>query len=148
MLTSTVLGHGVSEFRQMLAGKVSVLAGKSGVGKSSLVNAVFTGDLARTTAVSDWSSKGRHTTTSSRLYPIPGGGYLVDTPGIRELGLFEDDGEAVDSAFPEIEAAAGGCRFRDCTHTHEPHCAVKGALHRGEVAHDRYERYVRMRGRR
>ena len=81
------------------------------------------------------------------LNPLPGGGYLADTPGIRELGLFEEAVDELGSVFPEIEAAAARCRFRNCTHTHEPDCAVKEAVERGEIDEDRYRNYVRLRKR-
>ncbi|MGE5591243.1 MAG: ribosome small subunit-dependent GTPase A [Bacillota bacterium] len=144
VLTSTADGRGLDELRRLLAGRISVLAGKSGVGKSSLVNALYPEWQARTTDVSLWSSKGRHTTTSSRLYPLPGGGYLADTPGIRELVLFDDDDDAVTGVFAEIEEAAAGCRFRDCSHSHEPGCAVKAAVARGDISQDRYDSFLRM----
>ncbi|MBE3590128.1 MAG: ribosome small subunit-dependent GTPase A [Firmicutes bacterium] len=149
--TSAVTGEGLDELRARLSGKVSVLAGKSGVGKSSIVNALLPGmAAARTRAVSGASARnpGQHTTTASRLYKLPVGGYLVDTPGVRELGLFEGAEDAVGDVFPEIERYAAGCRFRDCTHTHEPRCAVKEAVARGEIDEDRYRHYVKLRSRR
>jgi ribosome biogenesis GTPase len=144
VLTSAVDGRGIDELRALLQGRISVLAGQSGVGKSSLLNAMYPQFEIRTAAVSAWSSKGRHTTTTSRLYALPDGGYLADTPGIRELGLFEDSEEAVTGVFPEILAAADGCKFADCTHSHEPKCAVKAAVERGEIDPDRYEHYLRL----
>jgi ribosome biogenesis GTPase len=145
ILASTVTGQGVAALRDRLDGRISVLAGQSGVGKSSLVNAVFAQTQAHTTAISDWNQKGRHTTTSSRLYPLPGGGYLADTPGIRELALFDDDEAAVDEAFPEITSAAVGCKFRDCTHDHEPGCAVKRLVDNGTIDAGRYRSFLRMK---
>ncbi|HEY3368400.1 MAG TPA: ribosome small subunit-dependent GTPase A [Symbiobacteriaceae bacterium] len=146
ILTSTLDGRGVEELRALLQGRISVLAGQSGVGKSSLVNWLYPEAMVRTNAVSDASNKGRHTTTSSRLYGLPGGGYLVDTPGIKELTLFEDDEEeesAID-IYPEITTAAAGCKFRDCTHSHEPNCAVKAAVARGDIRPERYHNFLRM----
>lgn len=151
LLTSAVTGQGIDELRRRLSGRVSVLAGKSGVGKSSLVNALLPGlAAARTQAVSEASARnpGHHTTTASRLYKLPGGGYLVDTPGVRELGLFEGSEGAVEDVFPEISSYAGRCKFRDCSHTHEPHCAVKDAVARGEIDEDRYRHYVKLQSRR
>jgi ribosome biogenesis GTPase len=143
VLTSATEGRGLEEARALLIGKLSVLAGQSGVGKSSLLNALYPDFAARTSAVSEKVNKGRHTTTSSRLYRLPGGGYLADTPGIRSLGLYDDD-EAVAGAFPEILAAAAGCRFRDCTHAHERDCAVQAGVGRGEIHPDRYRNYLRL----
>jgi ribosome biogenesis GTPase len=148
ILTSASDGRGLQELRERLVGRLSVLAGQSGVGKSSLVNALFGEEMARTEIVSSWSTKGRHTTTASRLYPIPGGGYLADTPGIKTLELFDDeeDGEALAELYPEITALGAQCKFRDCTHLHEPHCAVKAAVERGEVPAERYQNWCRLTG--
>lgn len=143
ILTSAATGQGLDELRRALAGKVSCLAGQSGVGKSSLINALFP-DLHVKTQGTSYANKGRHTTTSSRLYPLPGGGYLADTPGIKELGLWETEEEDLAGVFPEIEALAGACKFRDCSHVHEPHCAVRTAVERGEIDGERYRNYVRL----
>lgn len=144
ILASAITGAGLEELRQALAGKASVLAGQSGVGKSTLVNALYPQFQARVAAVSARHQKGRHTTTSGRLYRIPDGGYLADTPGLRELALFDEmEGTAAD-VFPEILSAARGCKFRDCTHSHEPNCAVKMAVERGEIDRDRYDSYLKM----
>lgn len=140
----TVDGRGIEELRTRLRERISVLAGQSGVGKSSLVNALYPEHQVLTLKISEWNNKGRHTTTASRLYPLPGGGYLADTPGIRELRLFDDDDEAVTGVFPEIASAAEGCKFRDCTHSHEPKCAIKAAVGRGEIDPDRYHHYLRL----
>lgn len=144
LLTSAVTGTGLEELRSVLAGKASVLAGQSGVGKSTLVNALYPEFGARVGAVSVRHQKGRHTTSAGRLYRLPDGGYLADTPGLRELALFDDAEDQVAEVFPEIQEAARGCKFRDCSHTHEPNCAVKEAVERGEIDRGRYESYVRM----
>jgi ribosome biogenesis GTPase len=147
LLTSATTGRGVEELRGRLRGLLSCLAGKSGVGKSSLLNAMFPGLDLRTRPIAEGKDKGRHVTTSSRLYPLPGGGYLADTPGVKSLGLFEDTGDDVRGVFPEIVAAAGGCKFRDCGHTHEPDCAVKAAVKDGAIDEARYKSYVRLQRR-
>jgi ribosome biogenesis GTPase len=144
-LTSVKTGRGIEELRAALIGRLSAMVGQSGVGKSSLINALDPGYAVRTAAVSEHTSKGRHTTSASRLYPLAGGGYLADTPGIRELALVEHDPDAVDAVFPEILAAAAGCRFRGCSHSHEPDCAVRRGVERGEIALDRYKHYVKLR---
>ena len=144
LLASTLDGRGIPEVRARLAGRRSVLAGQSGVGKSSLVNSLFPGLELRTATVSAATNKGRHTTTGSRLYPLPGGGYLADTPGIRTLALHEDE-DAATGVFPEIAAAAEGCKFRDCTHSHEARCAVRAAVEDGAIHPDRYRSFVRLR---
>ena len=146
VLASAETGQGVEELRGLLQGRISVLAGQSGVGKSSLVNALYPEHNIRTNAVSATSTKGRHTTTSSRLYALPDGGYLADTPGIKTLELFDDaaDEAALDDLYPEISEASAGCRFRDCRHDKEPNCAVKAAVARGQIRQDRYHNYLRM----
>lgn len=144
ILTSALDGRGLEALRHAITGLVSVLAGQSGVGKSSLLNALFPGAGAATGEVSAASNKGRHTTSAARLHPLPGGGYLADTPGIRTLGLEEADDSLIAGVFPEIQERAAGCKFRDCTHSHEPACAVKAALARGEIEARRYDSYLRM----
>ena len=147
LLTSATTGQGVEELRGRLQGLISCLAGKSGVGKSSLLNAMFPGLNLRTRPIAEWKDKGQHVTSSSRLFPLPGGGYLADTPGVKSLGLFEDAEEDIGGVFPEIIEAAGGCKFRDCSHTHEPSCAVKAAVEEGSIDEARYKSYVRLRRR-
>jgi ribosome biogenesis GTPase len=146
LLTSASTGAGVEELRELLRGRASAMAGQSGVGKSSLTNAVCPELGARVSEVSSALNKGRHTTTSSCLYALPDGGYLADTPGIRELALFEDSEESVEESFPEIAETAAGCRFRDCSHLREPACAVRAAVERGAIHPDRFHSYQRMRG--
>lgn len=143
--TSAKAMIGVDELRQALHGKLSAMVGPSGVGKSSLVNALDPGFRVRTAAVSEVSHKGRHTTSASRLYPLAGGGYLADTPGIRELALFEDDPESIAAVFPEIVDAAGLCRFRTCSHRHEPGCAVKELVASGAIEEGRYRNFLKLK---
>ncbi len=139
---SIASGKGIEELRGLLAGSLAVFAGHSGVGKSSLLNAVAGEDRARTGAVSEGSGKGRHTTTSSKLHELPNGARIIDTPGIREFGLGPVTAEELRSAFPEI--ADCGCRFRDCSHQAEPGCGVQAALAAGVIARARYESYCRL----
>jgi putative ribosome biogenesis GTPase RsgA len=112
---------------------------------SAGVDLILTSTATGQGLVSAWSTKGKHTTTSSRLYPIPGGGYIADTPGIRTLELYEDDDEGAPvELFPEIAAHASGCKFRDCSHVHEPHCAVKAAVEAGQIPAVRYQNWLRL----
>jgi ribosome biogenesis GTPase len=143
-LTNAKTGQGIEALRGALEGKLSALVGQSGVGKSSLLNALDSGLKIRTAEVSDSTSKGRHTTSASRLYPLAGGGYLADTPGIRELALFDGSLESLPAVFPEIEAAAARCRFRGCSHSHEPDCVVKEMVAAGEIEEDRYKNFLKM----
>jgi ribosome biogenesis GTPase len=147
LYTSIATGCGIAELRECMAGRISVLTGKSGVGKSSLLNAVQP-DLARATAnVSTTLNKGRHTTTTAELLPLPepAGGYIADTPGIREIGLWRFPLEELDWCFREFRPYLDDCYFAGCTHTHEPDCAVRAALDAGHIALQRYESYVKLR---
>jgi ribosome biogenesis GTPase len=131
---------GVGELRAHLAGKACVFAGQSGVGKSSLVNALYPDVEARVGAVAD-AGHGRHTTTSARSYLLPGGGRLIDTPGIREFAITGLAALDVALLYPDLAARQSRCRFTDCTHLHEPDCAVITAVEAGEIAESRYESY-------
>jgi ribosome biogenesis GTPase / thiamine phosphate phosphatase len=143
LLTNAVTGDGVAELARTLAGKISVLSGQSGVGKSTLLNAIAPAVAARVGAVNT-HGRGGHTTSASRLYPLPFGGWLVDTPGIRELSLWEAEPGAAADLFPEIEELAAGCRFRDCRHEKEPGCAVKAALRAGKLSADRLRSFQKL----
>lgn len=140
---STKTGEGLEALRLEVEGKMSALVGHSGVGKSSILNAI---DESLQLAINTLHRRGtgRHTTTASTLYDFGGGTYLIDTPGIREFGLWDLDRETLRDYFPEFEAPSELCRFTNCTHVHEPDCEVKEAVERGEVHEARYETYVRL----
>jgi ribosome biogenesis GTPase len=144
-LTSVKRGDGLEEVRAVLAGQVSVLSGPSGVGKSSLMNTLFPGLNLRVGEISESVNKGRHTTVGAMLHPLPGGGAVVDTPGLREVGMWGLDPDALDVCFPELRPYLNNCRFRDCTHAVEPGCAVRAALEAGEVSRARWESYLKLR---
>jgi ribosome biogenesis GTPase len=145
--TSAKGGEGLEALHDALAGKVSVLTGPSGVGKSSLMNAMFPGLGLRVGEISESVNKGRHTTVGGYLHPLPGpgGGYLADTPGLREVGMWALDPRELDRCFPEFRPFLADCRFGDCTHRVEPDCAVRAALSRGEISEARYDSYLRLR---
>jgi len=144
-LVSAATGAGLQALAAALRGRLSALVGPSGVGKTSLANRLVPDLAAQTGAVNVKTGKGRHTTSASLLYELPGGGWLADTPGLRAIGSVSDPaGPGLGGHFPELEALAYGCRFRDCSHTHEPGCAVKAALEEGQLDPQVYRRYVRL----
>jgi ribosome biogenesis GTPase len=143
--TSIKTGEGLDALRAEVQGRCSALSGPSGVGKSSLMNALFPGLDLRTAEVSDSVNKGRHTTVGAVLHPIPAGGFIADTPGLREVGLWGIDAGDVEHCFPEFRPVLGQCRFADCTHIVEPDCAIKDAVHAGAISAVRYESYVKLR---
>ena len=145
--SSTKSGSGIDEIRSLLGGQLSVITGRSGVGKSSLLNAVHPGLGLVVGEISEALQKGRHTTTVAELHPVdlPQGGYVADTPGIRELGLWRFPMEELDWCFREFREFLDGCYFASCSHTHEPECAVRAAVEQGAIAIDRYESYVKLR---
>ncbi len=145
LLVSAETGIGVNRLRDRLASEESVVTGQSGVGKSSLLNAVEPGLHLRVQEVSDETQKGRHTTTTAELIPLSFGGYVVDTPGIRQFQLWDVIAEEVAGFFRELRPYVSRCRFPDCTHTHEDDCAVKDAVADGWIDARRYESYVQIR---
>jgi len=146
LFTSAATGQGVEELRATLRDRGTVLAGLSGVGKSSLLNQVQPELQLKTGLVSDRHHEGRHTTVQVSLLPLDMGGYVVDTPGIREFGLWDVPPEELAAYFPEISARAAGCRYPGCSHIHEPGCAVRAAVRRGDIATSRYDSYVKIHG--
>lgn len=140
---STKTGEGLDKLRTEVEGKTSALVGHSGVGKSSILNGLDL-SLELVTNTLHRRGTGRHTTTASTLYDFGGGTYLIDTPGIREFGLWDLDRNSLRDYFPELEGPAELCRFTDCTHVHEPDCEVKDRVERGELNEARYETYVRL----
>ena len=142
--TSTVTGEGIDTLREHLGGKISLMSGNSGVGKSSLINLLVPGLNLRTAEISSTHLTGTHTTTFSQMFPIPGneGGYIIDTPGVKGFGTIDFDRNEVSHFFPEIFKISENCRFGNCTHTHEPGCAVLEALARNEISESRYNSYL------
>lgn len=144
--TSVKDGRALDELRSALGGRRSVVTGPSGVGKSSLLNALFPGSNLRVGAISESVNKGRHTTVGAAMLPLlsEANGYVIDTPGLREIGLWSLPAERLDRCFPEMRAVRDQCRFADCRHMAEPDCAVTTAVRGGEIDAERYDSYVRL----
>lgn len=143
--TSTHTGAGLDELHEALKGKISALAGPSGVGKSSLLNAIQPGLGLTVREISAAMGKGRHTTVARQMFPLEGGGYVADTPGWKSLALWDTQPEEMDAYFPELRHLVAHCQFSDCTHIHEPGCAVRRALEEGKIHPQRYDSYLRLR---
>ena len=147
---SAATGQGVEELRPLLDGKITLLSGNSGVGKSTIINRLVPGANLRTAEISDAHQTGQHTTTFSEMIPLPpvtrrpSPGFLIDTPGIKGFGTFDMDREEISCYFKDIFEYSKQCRFSNCTHTHEPGCAVKAAVEDGSISADRYYSYLGM----
>ncbi|MCZ6597639.1 MAG: ribosome small subunit-dependent GTPase A, partial [Planctomycetota bacterium] len=138
-------GEGVADLEERLAGRTCVFVGHSGVGKSSLLNALDPELGIKVSAVRESDGKGRHTTSASTLHRLPCGARVIDTPGVREFGLWNLSAEELAGYFPELAKHAAGCRFRDCSHDHEPDCAVRAAVASGGIPAARWRSYLRIR---
>ncbi len=145
LFTSAENGRGIEALRQLLEGTESAIVGQSGVGKSSLLNQIEPGLALRTREIMAQHDRGRHTTTAVQLYPLSGGGYVADTPGIKELHLSGIQPIELVHYFDDLAPFIDRCRFRDCTHLHEPDCGVIAAIEEGTCSQVRYESYVRIR---
>ncbi len=144
IITSVVTGEGLKELKDMMCGKTSLFSGHSGVGKSALINSIEPGLQLKTGEISDVHSKGKHTTTFAQMFPLTMGGYIIDTPGIKEFGLIDMGKEELAMYFPEMLKLVGKCQYYNCTHDHEPGCAVIQAVEQGEVSPERYKNYLNM----
>ena len=142
--TSVRTGEGVEELREACKGRVNLFSGESGVGKSSLIKALDPALDPKIGAISTAHLQGKHTTSLYEMYPLATGGYVIDSPGIRGFGLVDVEKEEIYKYFPEMLRVSADCRFTPCTHTHEPGCAVKEAVDRGEIAPERYNSYLGM----
>jgi len=143
--TSAEKNIGVDELHDALKNKISALAGPSGVGKSSLLNAIQPGLGLAVNEISAAMDKGKHTTVVRQLFPLKDGGYVADTPGWKSLALWDTHPEEIDAYFPELAPLVAECQFSDCSHTHEPGCAVLAALKAGKIFVERYESFLRLR---
>lgn len=139
---SALVGEHIEEVRALLKDKTTLVSGHSGVGKSTLVNAVVPEADLKTGEISDWSDKGKHTTTFAEMIDLPFGGKLIDTPGIRELGIVDIEPQELSHFFPEMRALLNQCKFHNCRHINEPGCALLQAVEAGEIEPSRYDSYI------
>jgi len=143
-LISVANREGIEELIQELKGKITLISGHSGVGKSSLLNIIFPEINLKTKDISGWSGKGQHTTTFAEMFDLPFGGTIIDTPGMREFGLVDVTKQELSHYFPEMRVLLVNCQFNNCLHINEPNCAVKEAVINGEISEDRYVSYVNI----
>ena len=141
---SALNGDGLDKVRASLTGKTTLLSGNSGVGKSTLINALLPDLHLRTAEISEYHNKGMHTTTFSEMFPFGDNGWLIDTPGVKGFGTFDMEEEEISHYFREIFAESAHCRYSNCTHTHEPHCAVRQAVEECRISQSRYASYLSM----
>ncbi|MNZ97352.1 putative ribosome biogenesis GTPase RsgA [compost metagenome] len=139
---SALNGYHIDQINELLKDKTTLFSGHSGVGKSSLINAICPEKQLRTAAISEAHQKGMHTTTFAEMFELPNGGFVIDTPGIRELGVVEIEPEELSGYFPEMRQYSENCKFNNCTHIHEPGCAVLQAVDEDQIAPSRYDSYV------
>lgn len=144
LIISATTGQGIEELTPLLQGKITLLSGNSGVGKSTLINRILPDANLRTSAISDAHNTGMHTTTFSEMIEMPNNGYLIDTPGIKGFGTFDIEPEELTSYFRDIFHFSKNCRFNNCTHTHEPGCAVLAAVKEHYISESRYQSYLSM----
>ena len=144
LLVSADKNEGIEQLNSILNNKISLLSGHSGVGKSSLLNVLMPGMNRKVQDVSGRSGKGQHTTTFAEMFDLPGGGSIIDTPGMREFGLVDIEKSELSHYFPEMRDRLNGCQFNNCMHINEPDCAIKQAVRQGEIFEDRYVSYVNI----
>lgn len=142
MHVSGLTGEGIDKLRERISDKISLFSGNSGVGKSTIINDLLPGLGLRTAAISDIHDTGMHTTTFSGMFPVPGGGWIIDTPGIKGFGTIDFERGEIAHFFPDIFEISHDCRYNNCTHTHEPGCAVLKALDEHRIAQSRYNSYL------
>lgn len=143
-LVSARTARGMGNVKRAVAGRTTLFCGPSGVGKSAILNAVHPGYRLREGSISEATGKGRHTTTTAQLLPLPGGGFVVDTPGVKEFGFWDLEPTELPACFPEIERLAESCQFRECLHDSEPDCAVRGNAEEGRLSSRRYTSYLKL----